>query len=563
MRKFTIKHLVICVLIVLAVTSIQTLPAGGCGCSRRRDLQPPKIHYVLQHPLEPEYEDSVLVLAYITDLKSGVDRAILRYTVNGQQTVTVTMRRNESVYFAEVPPLPYNSTVVYTVLAYDKAGNKACSKEYTYTVGDFHPPVITYIQQTPAKPNYNDTVTIVASAMEPANASGVKELTLSYNHGAGWENITMEPTGTIYSAVIPEFPLRTIVQYKVYATDMAGNTAAFDIYSYNVEDQYLPVAVITSPKNGELLSKSVNVAFYVYDDNFHEAKLSVDDKPLASWNKTGAHMYTLNTSTLPDGAHKLTLEAFDRAGNKAEHTMFVTADNTAPTAEIKWPLDGSFVSGLVLVEIRAEDVDFKHVELRIGGATYCWEAKQQTFPWNTNTLSDGEYQIVLTAFDKAGNRAEKRITVKVDNTSPTISNLTWTPKEPTINETVKVYAQITDEGSGVKEAFLWFRCLNSSEWQKTPMTMENGNWIATIQGFGEGTTVIFYVEGFDKTGNAAKSPENYYVVVAAVIKGAAGFPLYWLALAVLAIFAVLASTAYYLRRKKRAAQPSTFLVSGF
>lgn len=561
MRKTATKYLLVSILMVsaLAYVQAQMLPVGGCG---RRDSKPPKINCVLQYPLKPEYEDSVLVLAYVTDSKSGVANVSLRYKVNGQQTVTIAMNRNESVYFAEIPPLPYNSTVVYNVLAYDKAGNKACSQQYAYTVSDFHPPIITYLKQTPSNPNYNDTVTIIASATEPANASGVKELTLSYNYGAGWKNTSMESSGSFYSAVIPTLPLGTNVQYKVFAADKAGNTAAFEIYSYTVEDQYLPVATIVTPKNGSILSKSVNVAVYVYDDNFYEAKLSGDGTLLALWNQTGAYKHTLSTLTLQDGVHKLTLEAVDKAGNKAEHTVLVTVDNTAPTAEIQSPLDGSFVRGLVLVKVCAEDANFERMELRIGDAVYIWEARQQTFAWNTSALGDGEHQIVLTAFDQAGNKAEKRITVKVDNTAPAISGLTWTPKGPAANETVKVYAKIIDDGSGVKDACLWFRRLNSSEWRKTSMTMENGNWTAAIQGFEEGAIVIFYVEGSDKAGNMARSPENYYVAVPTATKGFTGIPLYWLALAVLAIFAVLASTAYYLRKRKRAvAGFSTLLVS--
>lgn len=558
MQNSAAKYLFIAILIVSTIVLVQTLPAGGCG---RRDSKPPKIHYVLQYPLEPEYEDSVLVLAYITDSKSGVANATLRYTVNGQQTINVGMNKNCSLYFAEIPPLSYNSTVTYAVLAYDKAGNKACSKEYVYTVGDFHPPTITFIQQTPTKPNYNETVIIVANATEPANASGVEMLILSYDYGAGWENVSMELNGAFYSTVIPKSPFGSTVRYRVCAVDKAGNTAVFDIYSYEVADQYLPIAAITTPKNGSFLSKSVNITLYAYDDNFHEAKLKIDSKILASWNQTGTSTYVLNTAVLSEGIHKLTLEALDKAGNKAEHTVFVTVDNTAPMAEIEWPIEGSYISGLALVRLRAEDANFERLELKIGEFTSIWKEKDQTYVWNTTDFSDGKHQITLTALDKAGNKAEKRITVTVDNTEPTISGLTWSPEAPAENETVKVSAQIADNLSGIKDALLWFRRLDGGEWQKTPMIVENGNWTATIPGFEENAIIVFYVECSDKAGNLARSIENYYVVKAIAAGGFTGIPLHWLVLAVLAIFVVLASTAYYLKRRKRGAAATTFLVS--
>jgi hypothetical protein len=556
MRNRAFKHLfiIIALLLVLTVVFVQTLPADGCD---RRDSKPPKIHYVLQYPLEPEYEDGVLVLAYITDSKSGVANATLCYTVDGQQTVRVVINRKGNLFTAEIPPLPYNSTVAYVICAYDKAGNKACSRENVYIVGDFHPPTITFIQQVPAQPNYNETVVIFANAVEPVNASGVKELILSYEGSSNWTSVSMHFNGTLYYATIPEFPYGTLVQYKLCAVDNAGNTAALDIYSYKVEDQYLPVAAILSPKNGSFIAKSVDVTVYVYDDNFLEARLAIDNSVLAYWNQTGTHTYTLDTAILSDGIHKLSLEALDEARNKATHTVFITVDNKAPKAEILSPANGDYVRGIVLVGLHAEDENFERMELKIGEALYAWEIKDQIYVWNTTDYGDGEYEIILTAMDKAGNKAEGKITVKVDNTAPTIGELVWTPREPEANETVKVSVQLADGGSGIREAALWFRVLGG-EWQKTPMSLENGNWTATIPGFRENTIITFYVECGDNAGNIAKSLEEYYIVKA-VAEGFGGIPLYWLILAVVAIFAVLASTAYYVRKRRRGAAAPTFL----
>ena len=327
------KSLLLIVLITLLLIFAQMLPVNCCF---RRDKKPPKIHWVLRYPEEPEYEDSVLIIAYVTDSNSGVANVSLCCRVNGQAS-TIIMEERDKVYFAEIQPLPYNSTVVYIVLAYDKAGNEACSDEYSYTVGDTKPPVIMYIQQSPAKPNYNDTVVIVANASEPQNASGVKELTISYNCGDEWKNASMELVDRLYKAVIPRQPFGTVVQYRVCAVDRAGNTAVFEVYSYTVEDQYLPVAFILSPKNGSFLSKDVNITLYAYDDNLDTARLKVDETLLALWNQAGTQTFTLSTLTVGDGVHKFTLEVLDKAGNRAESTISVIVDNTPPTAEIQQP----------------------------------------------------------------------------------------------------------------------------------------------------------------------------------------------------------------------------------
>ncbi|MEM2419406.1 MAG: Ig-like domain-containing protein [Candidatus Bathyarchaeia archaeon] len=562
MSKLKGPTMLVAVLIGLIVVVLIYAPSVS-GCTRR-DRKPPKIHWVMQHPQIPDYEDNVLVLAYVTDFGSGVANATIYCTVNDGQTIKIAMSRNGSLFFAEIPALPYNSTVAYRVCAYDKAGNKACSGEHAYVVGDFHPPVITFIQQFPFQPSYNDTVTVFANATEPADASGVKELRLTYWNGGNWTTIVMEPYGTLYKATIPEFPYGTTVQYKVSAVDHAGNTLSLDVYSYNVEDKYVPVAMFQFPKNGSFVSKTADVTFYLYDDNFCTAKLMFDGTVLASLNQTCTYTYELDTTMFSDGVHELKLEAVDKAGNKVENVISITVDNTAPTAEILRPLDKSFVRGLVLIEVQAGDANFESIELKIEtfgkNEIKVWNVANQIYAWNTTEFGDGECRIVLAAVDKAGNKAEKQITVTVDNTAPKIDSVTWTPETPTTNKTVTVYAEITEEGSGIENVFLWFRRLGK-EWQKTSMSSQEGNWTAVIPGFEEGVTVTFLVECADKSGNVVRSTESFYVVKAVIAEGFTGIPLHWLALAVLAIFAILASTAYYLKGRKRATSAKTFLVS--
>jgi hypothetical protein len=558
MRNKALLIFLLTAFLALTISLTQVFVAGAC---HGRDRKPPKIHFVYQYPAEPEYEDSVLVLAYITDSKSGVANAILRYRVNCQETVTLKMNKSGNLYFAEIPPEPYNSTVAYVVCAYDKAGNKACSKEYAYTVGDFHPPIITYIERVPAQPNYNETVLIIANAVEPPLASGVKEMLLSYSNGTGWTVTEMDFNGTFYTAMIPAFPYETTIQYKVSAVDNAGNTATLDVYSYAVTDRFPPITTILAPNNGSYVAGNINITICVQDDNLRTAKLTVDETLLAEWTEAGQYVCPLDTATLDDWLHVLTLEASDKAGNTAKHAITVTVDNTPPTAEIQSPPNGSYLRGTVLIKLHAEDTNFDRMELKIGEEVHIWEIKDQIYVWDTNGYSDGTYNITLTVFDKAGNKAESTIAVMVDNAVPILGDVSWTPTEPTENETVKVFVVIVEDGSGIKNVTLWFRCLGG-EWQNMPMIFENRNWTCVIPGYEKNAIITFYVECFDNAGNSAKTPENHYIVKAAgeggVAPAAEGFPLYWLILIILIIFAVLASTAYYIRKRKRASAATNY-----
>jgi len=86
------------------------------------------------------------------------------------------------------------------------------------------------------------------------------------------------------------------------------------------------------------------------------------------------------------------------------------------------------------------------------------------------------------------------------------------------------------------------------------------NFCLGIKGYGNGTYNTLTV--FDKAGISAKTTENYYIVKAAgkggVAPAAEGFPLCWLILIILVIFAVLASTAYYIRKKERASAATNY-----
>ncbi|MEM2387186.1 MAG: Ig-like domain repeat protein [Candidatus Bathyarchaeia archaeon] len=559
-RKATI--IIFITILTLTLSLSQTFTAEAC---HRGDRKPPKIHYVYQYPIKPEYEDSVLILAYITDSKSGVANATLCYRVNGQEVVRLKMNRTGNLFFAKIPPKRYNSTVAYVVCAYDRAGNKACSKEYLYVVGDFHPPVITYVERVPAQPNYNETALIIANATEPSLASGVKELLLSYNNGTDWNVIKMDFNGTLYFAEIPTLQYGTTVNYHVSAVDNAGNTATLDIYLYVVGDRFPPIATILTPNDGSYVAGNINVTVHVHDDNLLDAKLMVNETLLAEWNMTGQYAFQLDTATLDDGLHILTLEALDMAGNIAKHEVTITVDNTLPKAEILSPLNGSFLRGIVLVKLHAEDANFDRIELEIGEEIHVWGIEDQTYVWDASGYGDGVYNINLTVFDMAGNKNETGITVIVDNTAPTVTGFVWTPTEPTENKSVKVSAQIVESGSGIKNVTLWFRLLGG-EWQKLPMDLEGGNWTGTIPGYLKGAIMTFYVECFDNAGNTAKTVEGYYVVKAApgeegAVPSAEGFPLYWLILIILAIFAVLASTTYYVRKRKRGATSNYFAIT--
>ena len=517
-------------------------------CHPPVDSEPPMIHEILYYPDAPEYDDYVLVLAHVTDCKSEVANVTLSYSVNSGKSINLTMQKMDDLYAAKIPPQPYNANVTFYIYAFDTAGNMAESSTYFYIVSDSDPPVISYIERIPANPNYNETVFIYVNATEPPLASGIEKVILSYSNGTRWINRTMDfdfQKG-LYVTEVPAFSYGTLVKYVIYVFDYASNVAITQVYSYRVDDRFLPVATLDAPK---YVSNTATITLYVYDDNLYFSKLTVNGKLLDYFNQSGAHQYVWNVTEWPDGAYLLRLDAYDAAGNHGWAECQIIIDKTAPTVGIEWPQNQSYVRGLVSVKMIIEDSNIEKAELTIDSVKYAWKGTGIfTYVWETSEHDDGWHILVLRASDLAGNENHISVRVFVDNTAPSISNLTWKPSEPLAGENVNVSVQVLDYGSGIKNVTLWFRT-DKDTWRPLNMTFENGNWTCTIPEQEKGRIVLFYIECYDNLGNCAKTMEQIYIVGAAPTQR--GFPLSWLLLIIVAIGISTALTTYYYRLRKR------------
>jgi len=101
----------------------------------------------------------------------------------------------------------------------------------------------------------------------------------------------------------------------------------------------------------------------------------------------------------------------------------VTVDNTSPTVNVVSPKTGSVLGGNVIIEAYASDPNgIEKVEFTVETTSSQMTFDSNTGHWigtlDTTTLSDGEYSLGVTAFDKAGNNHTTFILVTIDNTNP-------------------------------------------------------------------------------------------------------------------------------------------------
>ena len=104
----------------------------------------------------------------------------------------------------------------------------------------------------------------------------------------------------------------------------------------------------------------------------------------------------------------------------------LTVDNTPPMVSIVSPKGGEFISGNVTIEAYASDPSgIETVEFGVDTTSAPMTFNSTTGHWigslDTTTLSDGTYNLNVSALDKAGNGVAEMATVTVDNTEPTVS----------------------------------------------------------------------------------------------------------------------------------------------
>lgn len=201
--------------------------------------------------------------------------------------------------------------------------------------------------------------------------------------------------------------------------------------------------------------------------------------------------------------------------------------NNLPVIFIESPANKSYIRSTVTIAVNATDDDgITSMEILING-TKVYTASNGgnvtcRYSWNTRKYVDGFYNVTIIAYDHYTSTIAK-IIVFVDNTPPSIQNLSYTPTKPTTGEDVTVIVTVTDAGSGVKNVLLSYS-LDGVDWVNITMNAKGGNiYEATIPGQPAGKTVQFKVIAFDVTDNVAVSSTHSYKVTS----GAPTFEVPW------------------------------------
>jgi len=293
------------------------------------DTEPPVIVDVWREPETPAYNETVTVEANVTDEGSGVESVILSYSID-TDWINITMSLVEELHVGEIPAFPYDTIVYYKIYAYDKAGNSATAGPDSYTVIDPYPPMIGVPTWDPEEPFADEEVNVFVSVSEPANASGIKNVTLWYGTDGDLQSKEMtETTPGNWTVTIPRQSAGVNVTFYIESYDNLGNSDSTLMYDYTVKARppgLPPVATFTysplTPFTGETVTFNAT-ASYDPDGIIVSYEWDFGDFTTGTGNIT-THFY------VDDGTYTVTLEVTDNDGLYTVFPATVTVLNRLP-----------------------------------------------------------------------------------------------------------------------------------------------------------------------------------------------------------------------------------------
>ncbi len=330
----------------------------------------------------------------------GIEKVIIK-TLGNTYQMTYNLQSGYYEYTANTIPLPDGN---YSALAssYDLSGKKTNSSSIYYNIDNQYPSLTVngiqngdYLAGTIA---FNVTVSDVY----------LQDTRYSVD-GGGWVGITT-PWDT--TKVLDGAHTLTIM-----ARDRAGHSTT---QTFNIKvDNHKPVCAVNGPVPNEYLkgtykfrvsaSDSVGidrVEINVFDNNFTAIYSSV----------SGYYEFTSDTTIQSDGNYTCYAIVYDLSGwMNTSTTVKFRVDNNAPVLQIMDPIEGSYLEGIVTMNVKATDVFLDKVEYDVDGSGWVLI----TTKMNTSNYGDGGHRISFRALDLAGHITSTSINVKVDNNNPT------------------------------------------------------------------------------------------------------------------------------------------------
>ena len=474
------------------------------------DLTPPIIVAV-----HPDYEFYINTTSTEISWDAIDNYGIDRYYVKVEDGAWVDIGQTNSYTLTD---LVDGENIVY-IKAVDRAGN--ADVERVKIIVDTEPPTISIVY--PSNEGYINVDNIIIS-WEASDNMEIDRFEISINGGA-W--IDLGKSTGYAMAEMDEGTYLVIVR----CIDVAGNINSDSIVF--IVDYTAPEFVAYTPPDDSYFNYTeIEVEWNAMDNyGIDHYEVYVDGELQYSGTNNSLEV------ELTAGTHSIEILSYDYAGNLGRVTIIVHIDLQAPSIIITSPSDGEYINEeeILVTWSALDDFVVDHYCIRIDNESWISITNNRYVFYG---IGEGQHEIYVRAFDKAGNMAESSISIIVDLTEPTIVILEPKNNSELNTTTVTISWNITDN---IDLDHIEIS-INNSAWQDIGIA----NSIELQLDYGK---YIVRIRAYDKAGNMAEVS-----VVFTIKKIEAPSYLKWLPLIVVGVAAAIALVLipWWKKRKSRA-----------
>src|SRR2546426_5139762 len=214
------------------------------------------------------------------------------------------------------------------------------------------------------------------------------------------------PAGSIESVSVSGLSPGTRYWFGVKAADEVPNWSPLSniatVLTPLPPDTTPPVVGFTTPANGSSVSGDVQVSAWATDDvSVASVSFSVDGW-LTGTYPTPPYTWAWRTTDVPDGAHRLTINASDASGNSGSATADVTVRNTSPVPPqvsfAAWDPDHAWIEISFSKPMNRSSVSMNLQTDPITGHSLSWANDTHLFVVLSGSLTDGQtYRLTIRA----------------------------------------------------------------------------------------------------------------------------------------------------------------------
>jgi hypothetical protein len=238
------------------------------------------------------------------------------------------------------------------------------------------------------------------------------------------------------------------------STEYNNQISPATFYNIGLEQSSNVNVTFNSPTNGSTVSSTITVSASASGSaSIASVQFKVDGSNLGGPLTAAPYSVSLNTTTLTNGSHTLSVVAFDTLGNSGSASVTVTVSNTVPPPVVTFssPANGSAVSNTIAVAASASgSASIASVQFKVDGSNL--GGPLTTAPYsvslNTATLTNGSHTLSAVALDTLGNSGSASVTVTVSNTvAPPTVTFSSPVNGSTVSNTITVSASASGSAS--------------------------------------------------------------------------------------------------------------------